>query len=133
MPFKKGQPGYWKGKNLSLQTRKKISESRKGIKLSEEHKKKISAHFKGRFVGEKNPMWNGGCRRYYQNIAYKVWEDYWNEKMPSGYILHHVDQNPKNNLISNLAMITVSLHEKIHKKNTNRCPVTGRFTYAEAT
>lgn len=34
--------------------------ARKGIPISLEHKRRLSIAFKGRFVGEKNPSWDGG-------------------------------------------------------------------------
>jgi len=48
------------GKKHSEETRKKISESLKGIPLSEEHKKKKSLSMKGKLSGTKNPMY-GKC------------------------------------------------------------------------
>ena len=40
--------GYWKGKQLSDEHRRKLSESHNGKKLSEEHKKNISEKAKGK-------------------------------------------------------------------------------------
>ena len=49
--LKKGQ-GWFKGKHLSEETRKKISKS-----------------LKGRFIGDKNPKWKGGYeRKLYLNL-----------------------------------------------------------------
>ena len=42
-----GHPSYWKGKKLSKEHRKKLSESHKGIKLSEETKSRMSVSRKG--------------------------------------------------------------------------------------
>ncbi|MCK4826408.1 HNH endonuclease [bacterium] len=65
--------------------------------------------------GKKSWRWNGGSYDYYGDVAKKVWEDYWREKVPEGYLIHHVDKNFKNNHISNLALITPGFHTKIHK------------------
>lgn len=69
---------YWKGKNLSEETKNKLSLShkgrtsnRKGAKLSEETRKRISLSKKGtkpwntgkkrpEMTGENSPNWNGG-------------------------------------------------------------------------
>ncbi len=74
------------GRFVSEETKRKMSEAQKGKKTSEETKKKLSEHFKGvplseetkrkmskvrmghlvseetreKFIGEKNPAWNGG-------------------------------------------------------------------------
>jgi hypothetical protein len=52
--FKKGLTPWNKGKHLSEEIRKKISESKQNI--SEETRKKISNAHRGKHIGEKNPM-----------------------------------------------------------------------------
>lgn len=122
IPWNKGKKGVY-----SSETLKKIREAKFGnIPWNKGLVKNTDSRITYGLSGEKNPMWNGGCRTYYQNIAYRVWEEYWREKMPEGYILHHVDGNYRNNDISNLAMITNSLHEKIHKRSV-RDVYSGRF------
>lgn len=37
------------------------------------------------------------------------------DRIPNGYIVHHKDGNKKNNIISNLEMITYKQHNNIHK------------------
>lgn len=44
----KGKPGYWEGKRISEETKKKLLEYNKGKKLSEETKKKMSEYWKGK-------------------------------------------------------------------------------------
>ena len=46
-----------KGRSLSEETRKKLSEASKGKKLSEETRNKMSEARKGKYTGEKNPMY----------------------------------------------------------------------------
>ena len=53
----KGKQGYWKGKNLSEEVKKKISEANKGKQKSEEVKKKISEAKKGKCTGENSSMY----------------------------------------------------------------------------
>jgi len=84
-----GKIGYWKGKQLLEETKKKLSEAHKGKQLSEEHKLKISIGNKGRFVSEetrkkmsKNMMgnkhgWKGGINPLVSQIRnsfiYRQW------------------------------------------------------------
>jgi len=63
---------------------------------------------------ERNPRWKGGLKSYYANIARKVWEDYWNQKLPDGYCIHHVDRNKRNNNISNLVSMPFGSHTTLH-------------------
>lgn len=54
---KKGHPCYYKGH--SEETRRKISESHKGKRLSEEHKRSLSESHKGIFLGKPNELLKG--------------------------------------------------------------------------
>ena len=71
-PVNKGKKGlqecYWKGKQMSLQARQNMSNSRKGRFIgkdcpmyrrtfSEEHRKKLSDSHKGIFKGKNHPMY----------------------------------------------------------------------------
>jgi len=49
---KKGYQGFWLGKKLSKEHRKKLSLAHKGKKLSEEHKRKLSLSNTGKIVSE---------------------------------------------------------------------------------
>ncbi len=78
--IKKGQVGYWKGKNLSKETKNKISESKKGVKIhSDENKKKLSERSKGNTdrlgkthtLETKNRMSESHKKRYLSNPLIK--------------------------------------------------------------
>jgi len=45
-----------------------------------------------------------------------VMEKYLGRKLTKKEIIHHVDENPKNNNIKNLRIMTLSEHTKIHRK-----------------
>ena len=45
-----------------------------------------------------------------------VWE-YFEGEIPKGYVIHHIDGNPANNNITNLQILTVAEHRKIHSKD----------------
>ena len=96
-------------KNFSIPTRT-ITKSKMGHYVTDEARENMSIAQQGR--GGKNIKRN--CR----NIARKVWEKYWREKVPKGYLIHHVDWNMENNDICNLALVTYGFHVRIHKYMT---------------
>lgn len=61
------------------------------------------------------------------NIHREVFR-YYNGKIPEGYDIHHIDNNPNNNDISNLQMLTRLEHRAIHSKPSVRkiCPYCGK-------
>src|SRR3990167_9993317 len=65
----KGRPCPWKGKKLSKEWRRKLSESRKGKHLSEEAKRKVSEYQKS--LGPKHHLWKGGMTA---NKKYRTWQ-----------------------------------------------------------
>ena len=75
----------------------------------------------------RNSRWKGGKRRYYGQLAHRIWEQHWNEKVPHGYHVHHVDRDYTNNGVSNLALVTASNHSRIHHPRTSSgiCPRCG--------
>lgn len=44
-------------------------------------------------------------------------------ELPAGFVVHHIDGNPLNNDISNLAMMTCSAHSKLHQLQRSLCKV----------
>lgn len=48
-----------------------------------------------------------------------VWEQV-NGKKPKGYVIHHIDEDKSNNDISNLKMMTISEHAKLHNEIKRR-------------
>jgi HNH endonuclease len=43
-----------------------------------------------------------------------VWEEYHQEKVPKGCVVHHKDCNKRNNDINNLVVMTRKAHAKLH-------------------
>ena len=46
-----------------------------------------------------------------------IWEEYYGQKIPEGYVIHHKDHNPKNNNINNLQLMTAEEHLSHHHKD----------------
>ena len=102
------------GHKMPRAVREKISKTMTGRKRkppSKEVRLKMSLAKQG----DRNYRWKGGSPEYHRKIARKVWEEYWNELKPNGYLVHHVDMNYKNNHITNLALVTMSHHLKCHR------------------
>lgn len=48
------------------------------------------------------------------------------DSLPEGYVIHHQDFDPTNNVITNLICIPKSMHDKIHSSSRKRNKY-GRF------
>lgn len=72
--------------------------------------------------------WDNDNRRWVYKHR-EVMEEYIGRKLNSDEHIHHIDEDPKNNSISNLKIVTISEHAKIHKPSKYRvrgkCTVVG--------
>ena len=107
------------GINHSEETKKKIGALLKGSipwNLGKKHTRKSKKKMSELKKGENHPRWKGGLSRYYGTIAHRVWEEHWNQKVPKGYLLHHIDENRRNNDICNIPLLTLSFHTGLHNR-----------------
>jgi len=49
-----------------------------------------------------------------------VWLEHHNNKIPSGYVIHHINGNSLDNRIENLAAMPTADHTRLHRKNYKR-------------
>ena len=117
--FLTGHIGYWRGKKLSKEHRRKMSIAHKEKKKSEEHRKNISLAK----IGNKNPSWRGG----------KSFEPYttdWTETLRKairerdhyvcqlcnqyGNVIHHIDYDKKNCNPENLINLCQKCNSKVN-------------------
>ena len=123
----------------SIQTKKKLSEISKGQRRSPstEFKKDQKAHNKGLKLedqytkekakeikkkmslakkGNKHPFWKGGKSWTYLHLnARKAVEKYIGRKLKKSEIIHHIDENPENNDLSNLMITNKREHYWLHQ------------------
>ena len=114
-----------KGKKLSLEVRRKISEAVKGRKHSKEAKSKMSVNHQG----DKNYFWRGGSFNGYTNDWQSIRKTIrkrdnhkcalcgrTRRKDEKNFSVHHIDINSLNNDPKNLITVCQSCHKsKIHR------------------
>jgi len=64
--------------------------------------------------GERNGMWKGGKRAYYNYFARKVMEKHLCRKLLTTEVVHHIDRNKTNNSLENLELMSNSDHSILH-------------------
>lgn len=82
----------------------------------EEVEKENYTHIKTKLgcVYENN---NGYYRLSNNKLLHRtIWENFYGQKVPDGYVIHHKDHNPHNNSISNLQLMTELEHTRHHHK-----------------
>lgn len=120
-----------KGREVSEETRRKIGLKHKGKKISPETTiKRLRTLRKNgnELLGSKNHKWNGGrlidkdgyiqvriSTGYYRREHRVLMEQYLGRKLGSEEMVHHINENKKDNRISNLQILTRSEHAKLHQ------------------
>jgi len=61
-------------------------------------------------------------RKYIHHLVYETFKDY---KLKEDECVHHVDQDPENNYVDNLKLMTKSKHHSLHNKGKNH-PMYGK-------
>jgi len=97
---------------------------------------------KGRY-GKRNPAYKGVISDGNGYLQLKVGDEYillhrhvmaqalGLEKLPSWLDVHHIDEDPYNNDLDNLALVTTSAHGKLHAKRSRleRLPLWAQWEY----
>lgn len=94
-------------KSLMSKARKRYCEEHPPTPMSWGARKRLSVERSG----DGNTNWKGGVDI---TVGWKVWEEWHRESIPVGWIIHHMDGNPRNNAVWNLLAVTRSEHAKIH-------------------
>lgn len=69
-----------------------------------------------RVGGSKNPNWKGGINpTATRNRSRIKWEKQNKRKVPRGFHVHHIDGNCHNNKLSNLVLLWVGDHFRLHR------------------
>ena len=107
--FKKGH-SMGAGRKMSQETKDKIAKTLKEKNLEPPNKKPVGTSYYVR-DGYLNVKTEKGWR--YNHIL--VWEEH-NGKIPKGYIIRHLDGNPKNDNIDNLILVSKSANVVFNKR-----------------
>jgi len=115
-----------KGKyKRTVEHKNKISQIMTGRKLSEEHKNNISNSLKGRVpksAFKKGHQTTKGMKYKTRNTnkgrsnatARKILEERLGRSLRNNEVVHHVDENPINNLPENLMVMDDKNHKRMH-------------------
>lgn len=124
-----GENNNMYGKEHTIKSKKKISENRKNIKVSEKTKRKLSESHKGLFIGENHPNWLGGISDFpycpgWRQLSQELKEGDGNEcKNPlcegrsQRMTSHHIDYDKQNCRPSNVITLCNSCNVRA---NSNR-------------
>ena len=117
----------WHNPEFREMVREKISKGMLGHKLSESTKKKISEKNKANNSGFKKGYtpWNkkgNPQKRTFIRISNgiklksrQIWEEYHKRKIPNNFVIHHIDENSKNDDIKNLRLMRKEDHNFLHQ------------------
>ena len=143
-----GNPFY--GKHHSGKTKKRLSESRKNIKISEETRKKLALSSTGRVkseetrkklsaakTGSRHHNWNGGImvkddgrvfirvsKKTYKARARIIMEETLGRALSSQEIVHHINGDPSDDSAENLMITNRAVHVIGHHTGTKRSQLT---------
>ncbi|MEK0326012.1 MAG: thymidylate synthase, partial [Nitrosopumilus sp.] len=99
---------------VMVQTRKKVGRDLDWVK-AEDLKvgdRLLPIHFS---IGEKGHLLYS--THHHPRTVHKAYYELAHGKVPKGYQVHHLNHNPLDNHIENLAMVTISRHFQYHKDN----------------
>ena len=91
---------YWLGKKRS----KELIEKLRQANLNRVYLK-----------GKESNSWTGGSSKWWHERAREVIEKHLGRKLIKGEIIHHINENWKDNRIENLKVVSRKEHIKIHK------------------
>lgn len=116
-------PELFKKEQALRYSRSKIGEKNpmKG-KTGESHHNYIGVRNRGEYKITTRPQWleNNSTQTWCYEHQKLVCEALGIQKIPEGWHVHHIDENPLNNSVDNLALVTSRGHRKLHRKSPYR-------------
>lgn len=109
----KEHPCY--GRKLSLNAKQKIGNKTRELWVNPLYREKVIKY------GEANSSWRGGSRHYYGNVARIVYCEHHanvvceNCGSMEDIVIHHINEDRKNNNISNLQALCRACHCRHHR------------------
>ena len=127
----KGRTSWNKGKSMSLEQRKKISESVKKVMNTPEMSEYMSKTMKGKLTGSNHPSWQGGISQKYKKGYTNTYSHKFNKNLKKSVLIrddynctyckniddlsiHHIDYNKHNSNPENLITTCRSCNGKFN-------------------
>lgn len=66
-------------------------------------------------------FWDDDGKKYKQIFEHRV---VWGQPVPKGFVIHHINENPSDNRIENLQLMSLSEHTRLHKRDFVKYPKT---------
>lgn len=104
------------GRKASEESKRKMSLAHKGKKLSEETKEKMKGKIPWNYIDgrSKNPLYRKKYNDKIMSHFIYCTQPFNHPYIPKGFIIHHIDLNPKNNDPDNLVMMQDRDHRVLH-------------------
>jgi len=112
---------------------------KKGYRMTEEHRQKISISHVGFRKKEKKGWIHNGRKVIYDSEEKRevlehryIMEKHIGRKLLRTEIIHHINENPLDNRIENLKIVSRGEHTVIHNTNKDRTSIKGKWKWSDS-